>query len=247
MDSKSQQFKEEIRRLQEEIAKLKQFEESEESYRNIFNATGDGIFIHDKTDGTIIDVNDAGCRMYGYTKTEILAKDVSQLCSNKPPYTASEASKWIKRSIKEGPQSFDWLARDKRGREFWVQVDLKFVVIGGNERVIAVVRDIDHRKKSEQKIIESEQRYRTLFELSPSGISLQNAEGIILDVNPAFCRFRGYKREELIGQNISIIVPEAEKASCFNNVKKIISGQDLRHEVIHKNISSMLVYREPKS
>lgn len=208
---------------------------SEELYRNIFNATGDGIFVHDKDTGRIIDVNEAVSRMYGFSRQELLARKVADLSSDETPYTEKEAQKWIRRAIKGGPQSFSWLARKKSGDLFWVQVDLTPAVIGGKERVLAVVRDMDAKKKAEQIVIDSEQRYRTLFQLSPEGIALLDSQGIIIDVNPAFCRLRGYKREALLGQHISIFVPPEDKEECLQNIKEIIAGKELNHEVVDIN------------
>jgi signal transduction histidine kinase len=58
----------------------------------------------------------------------------------------------MRRACSEGPQLFEWRARDSAGRQFWVEVFLKQVHIAGKDRIIASVRDIDARKQAEDKV-----------------------------------------------------------------------------------------------
>ena len=65
------------------------------------------------------------------------------------------------------PQVFEWQARDRAGRVFWVEVDLKPIRLGGQDRVLAVLRDIDRRKRAEEALEKSKTHYQALFEDSP--------------------------------------------------------------------------------
>lgn len=123
--------------------------ESERHYREIFNATNEAIFLHDAATGRIIDVNDAMLRMYGYnSKAEVLAGTINDLSA----YSHREIEARFKRTLEQGPQIFEWLACKQNGEEFWAEISLRGSNIGGNGRVLAVVRNMTERKTAEAEI-----------------------------------------------------------------------------------------------
>jgi PAS domain S-box-containing protein len=124
--------------------------ESEQNYRSIYNAANDTIFIHDIKSGEILDVNERIQDVYGYTPDEAKRLNVGAISSGEAPYTQEHALEWIVKAADGKPQLFEWLAKDKHGRLFWVEVNLKKAVIGGRDRLLAVVRDIDARKRNEE-------------------------------------------------------------------------------------------------
>ena len=122
----------------EDISQRKQSElalqQTERSYREIFNAANDAIFIHDADTGAVLDVNESMLQLYGFSREEALrltAEDGSQGIS---PYSAAEARQWMIKAINEGPQVFEWHSRKKSGELFWVEVALKHADIGGQRR-----------------------------------------------------------------------------------------------------------------
>ncbi len=147
---------------------------SEANYRAIFNAANDAIFVHDIETGRIEDVNLKVSQMYGYDREELLRLRVETLSCGEPPYTQIEAARWIKRAAILGPQLFEWRARHKDGRLFWVEVNLKRAVIRGKDRVLAVVRDITAPKLADDALrrahddleLEVEKRTASLLRLT---------------------------------------------------------------------------------
>ncbi|MCP4632612.1 MAG: PAS domain S-box protein, partial [candidate division Zixibacteria bacterium] len=124
---------------------------SENNYRTIFNSAYDAIFIHDIKTGEIIDVNEKMCNMYGYTIEEARKINVETISSGKYPYNQAKAIEKIRKVAAGYPQAFEWLSRSKDGRLFWVDVSLSKIQIGDTYRIIAVVRDIDEKKKAEKR------------------------------------------------------------------------------------------------
>jgi len=122
------------------------------SYRAIFDAANDAIFIHDLQTGAILDVNHKMTEMYGYTIAEARQLDVDALSAGTPPFTQQDALQWLKKTLDGEPQLFEWLAKDKAGRLFWVEVNIKRATIGGAERLLAIVRDITSRKRVEGEL-----------------------------------------------------------------------------------------------
>lgn len=121
--------------------------ESERNYREIFNSSSDAIFIHD-LNGAIIDVNDSMLQMYNYRKEEIENKTIADFSSNEAPYTIEGTIQRFKKAGLGLNQVFDWYARKKNGELFWVEVVLKKISIGGTDRVLAFVRDVNEKKQT---------------------------------------------------------------------------------------------------
>src|ERR1019366_2483936 len=132
------------------------------SYRAIFDSANDAIFVHDLQTGAILDINHKMTEMYGYTIEEARQLDVEVLSAGTPPYTQQEALQWLKKTLDGEPQLFEWLAKDKAGRLFWVEGNTKRSTIGGAERLLAIVRDISERKKVEDELRRSRGELRAL-------------------------------------------------------------------------------------
>ncbi|MFK5959196.1 MAG: PAS domain S-box protein [Lutibacter sp.] len=149
-------YKASIKKLaikEEEKQKIQSELHSTEDYlQTIFDSTSDVIFIHDGITGEILDVNQQMCNQFGYTKEEVLTKDMQSLSSSETNYTKAEAQKWLQKVKNKGPQTFEWQAKHKDGHVFWVEVSIKFVTILGKPRFIATSRNIDDRKRAKEKI-----------------------------------------------------------------------------------------------
>jgi PAS domain S-box-containing protein len=126
---------------------------NEARFRSIFDAVSDGIFILDAASATFIEVNKPGCLMLGYTAEELVGKDVQALSSEVAPYTRPGIVEWIQKAGATGqPQRFDWQSKSKDGRLFPVQISMRFGSIGGDEVVLAIVRDLTEREVMEAQL-----------------------------------------------------------------------------------------------
>ncbi|HVN76580.1 MAG TPA: PAS domain S-box protein [Thermoanaerobaculaceae bacterium] len=174
---------------------------SEQNYREVFNATSEAIFVHDAATGAILDVNQTMLDLYGYTREEALGLGVAELSAQREPFTQDAAGAYIRKAIGEGPQVFEWLARRKDGSEFWVEVTLRSSLIGGKGRVLAVVRDISERKRAEEALRLSEDRFRTMVQQSYEFLVVLDARGAITYASPRAGRALGYGEDGLVGRN----------------------------------------------
>ena len=170
---------------------------SEANYRTIFNAVDKGIAVVDLETGNFLDVNQKWCQMTGFSPEEARGLNVAVLCLDEPPFTGADALHWIKEASKQGPQLFEYMARTKEGRRHWVEINLGRTIIGGQERLLAVVRDITERKEAEEALRISEENYRTIFNSSNDGIAAIDIEtGKFLDINRRWLKITGYGKEE---------------------------------------------------
>jgi diguanylate cyclase (GGDEF)-like protein/PAS domain S-box-containing protein len=125
----------------------------ENNYWEIFNSTNDAVFVHDAYTGAIVESNKAVEKMYGYSREEIFFLNIRDLSSGEFPYSLEDGIRWIRKASEEGPQSFEWRGKKKSGELFWAEISLTPSHIGGEGRVLAVVRDISGRKEILEKLL----------------------------------------------------------------------------------------------
>ena len=152
------------RRAQVEAAlrESKMIRASEQSRREIFNATNEMIFIHNAGTGAIEDVNAAVLATFGYTREEMEGFTVGDLSGNEHPFTQEEADRLIRQAVAEGIVAFEWRSRKKNGELLWTDNALKPAVVGGRAVILCVSRDITQRKQADEALRESERRLRQM-------------------------------------------------------------------------------------
>jgi PAS domain S-box-containing protein len=139
--------------LTEQKQNRRSLETSEATHRELFNAVHDAIFIHDRDTGAIVDVNRPMLELYGYSLEEARTLTLADLSEGRHPYTEEEGLHLVKKAAAGEPQLFQWRCRRRDGSLFWGDISLKRGLIGGMERILAIVRDIDARKKAEADLL----------------------------------------------------------------------------------------------
>lgn len=172
---------------------------SEASYRAIFDAAEDAIFIHDWDSGAILDVNPKACETYGWSREEMRRLGVAELSAGVPPYSLEDAARWLELARQGRCPPFEWRRRNKDGSLHWDEVRLKPAVLGGQRRVLAFTRDITPQKAALEALRAREQQYRAIFDGSADAMVLWNRELRVVDINAAFTRLSGFTREDVIG------------------------------------------------
>ncbi|HEX6007965.1 MAG TPA: PAS domain S-box protein, partial [Burkholderiales bacterium] len=203
---------------------------SEASYRAIFEASEDAIFVHDWDTGAIVDVNPTACAAYGYTAEEMKRVSIADLSSGVHPYTMEEAAKLHERAKAGGPLRFEWHRRNKDRSLHWDEVVLKKAVIAGKPRVVAFTREITERKLAEQALRASEEHYRAIFNASSEGLVLRDADFRVVDVNPAFLAMTGYSREEALGARHVLTMPVADLERARELQRRALAGETVHIE-----------------
>jgi PAS domain S-box-containing protein len=199
--------------------------ESEANYRSVFNAANDAIFIHDMHSGRILDANFRMCELYGRRVDEVRTLTIGDLSSNEPNYTQEDAIGWLRKAQNGEPQLFEWRAKDKSGRLFWVEVSLKRAFLMKQDVLLAVVRDITERKEALDQLRQSEERFGKAFRANPQPMSLSTVAGdLVLDVNESFLTMSGYTREEVVGHtfdDLNIWENSQARAAFINELDKL--------------------------
>lgn len=167
-----------------------------EQYNAVVETTKDGYWVND-SEANILEVNDAYCRMSGYSRAELKALKISDI---EAAETAEETKKHIENIIKEGGDTFETKHRRKNGEIFNVEISVSYSRIEGG-RFFVFVRDISNRKAAENEWVLASQVFATMTD----GVVITDADQNIIRVNEAFLKITGYEEDELIGENPSFI------------------------------------------
>ncbi len=163
--------------------------------------------------------------MYGYTAEEARGLTVEDLSAGVPPYTQRETLAWIKKAAAGEPQVFEWLARDRQGRLFWVEVNLKRATIGGRNPLLAVVRDITVPKEPQARLEEARERFRVTLASIGDAVICTDPAGKITFVNPVAGQLTGWPAQEALGRplgDIFRIVSELTGRPVENPVARVL-------------------------
>jgi len=172
------------------LAKLR---ESESRFRTLTEAAFEGIFISEN--GRIVDTNEQGLRMFGYSREEMAGREIITL--------ADESSRAMVVAAIQGERNEIYghkLVR-KDGSSFFGEARSKNVTIGDRRLRMTALRDITDRLKTEQALRESEEKFSKAFRTGPDVMSITDYEtNFYLEVNEAHERIFGFKRDEVIGR-----------------------------------------------
>ncbi len=203
-------------------AKLKQLNETlaqrvEEQTRDIHLLAeavahlGEGVVItSDELDWPgpkIIFVNDAMCRITGYTTDELIGQTPRMLQGDT---TELETLNRIKAELSAGRSCLAELTnfrKDGTAYDAELFITPLFDAVGSHTNYVAIHRDISERKKSDRALRESEESLRAVLSTAADAIITIDGGGIIKSANPAAENMFGYLQHELLGQNVSILMP----------------------------------------
>ena len=191
----------------------------------LLDAVDDAVLVHDPREGTILHVNRAACELYGWEPHRMCRLSVADLSHGEPPYSETEARSWVRRATTEGPQRFEWLARHRTGRLFWVEVALRRARVQGADRVVASIRDIGRRKAAEQALRDSEALFQSVFRNAPIGIALSDPGGTFFRVNEALARTLGMEPAELEGRHFLEVTHPDDRKVSRDRLERLLRGE----------------------
>jgi len=214
-----------------DITKMKHAEEalrkSEEKFRNVFDWTNDAIMLHTLTTGRapgrFIEVNLVACRMLGYSRDELLAMGPPDIV---PPELHQQLGDIIRQAQTKETFLFETRFLRKDGTTVPVESSGHLVTYEGKRIWISHIRDITNRKHVEVALMESEQRYRSLFENANEGILFADiGTKKFVHANPAICRMLGYSQDELITLGVADIHPKESLDHVVREFQKLATGE----------------------
>ena len=189
-------------------------QESEHKLRVLFEEAPLGIAMLDSKTGRFLKLNSQYCKITGYSESEILKLTYRDITH---PDDLRDDQENMQRLQKSKPRALQLEKRyiRKDGSIVWVHLTgVPLEAAPGTEpQHITMVEDVTERKQTEDRIVESERKYRELVELANSIILRWDSNGNITFLNEFGQRFFGYSAKEIIGCHvIGTIVPSTESS-----------------------------------
>ncbi|MDD2929229.1 MAG: PAS domain S-box protein [Sideroxydans sp.] len=185
----------------------------------------EGIHVMD-AEGNVLEVNDAFCRMLGYTHEEAMRLNVRDWDDQ---FTSEELVKIFRDMVGESA-TFDTVHRRKDGELIQVEVCATGVEIDGEVYLYAASRDITERKRMQEVML----RHHQVIETALDGYWMTDAEGYLQEANESYARMSGYSVQELVGMHISQLEASERFEDVGARIAKIIANGHDQFETLHK-------------
>ncbi len=176
----------------------------DQRFRILAEAAHEGIFILEN--GFCVEANQSGCMMFGYSYEEIIGRDAASV------FIPEDRERIIEKIKSGNTEKYEATGLRKDGTIFNAEIRGRNFDFEGRKLRVSTVTDITARRIAEQKLIESETKYRLVVENAGDGILIGNSQGNIIDVNNSFLKMTGFKAEELLFRHIrTLFHPEELK------------------------------------
>ena len=226
-----------VRQRTSELAK------SEHRFRTMFESTSDAVMSLDG--GRFVDCNQATLELFRCPSVEMFCSyhpsDLSpptQPCGSDSRKLADEQ---IATALRDGRNLFEWTHRRLDGTQFPTDVLLSALELDGKPSLLATVRDISERKRTEQEV----RKLTSAIEQSPASVVITNLDGNIEYVNPSFKTLTGYTTEEVIGQNPRVLKSGNHEPEFYEQMwKTLASGRQWRGEICNKKKNGELYWED---
>lgn len=204
---------------------------NEEKYRAVVRQVADCIYLADLETKEILEANPALCSLLGYSNEELLGMTLYEfVMHDKDDIRKNVARLKAKKFHFLGERVY----RRKDGSLVDVEVGANLITYGGRDALCVIGRDITARKRAEASIRESEERYRSLVELSPEAIAVHQDEKVVY-LNPAGLRLFGAESmQQVLGLSIWDFVHPDHLDVVRQRVKRLYNGE--RTELIEERL-----------
>jgi PAS domain S-box-containing protein len=211
--------------LMQDITERKQAEEtlrqSEEKYRTILENIEDSYYEVDLT-GNFTFLNDSACRLLGYSKDELMGINNRQYTDEENANKLYQAFNKVYKTG-EPTKGFDWEIIRKDGTKRYIEASVSLMKNKSGQPIgfRGIVRDITERKRAEEALRESEERYRTILENIEDGYYEVDLHGDFTFFNDSLCRMLGYSRDEMLGMGNQKYTDEENRKKLFQAFNEV--------------------------
>lgn len=194
---------------------------SEERYYKLFNTVPVGIGVTDMK-GNTLDANMFTLNMTGYTREDFETTGLGEIYVN-----PEERKKIINILQTKGKvEDFEVKLKKRDGTVFWGLINAEFITIENKKLILSSVRDITERRQTEEKLKETEERFRTLFDNIRDGVLVADIETQqFFTGNKMICKMLGYNSEEIKRLSLADIHPKEDLSYVVEQFKKQVRGE----------------------
>ncbi len=209
--------------------------ESEARNRSILESVLDAVVSIDERGG-IIGWNAQAEAMFGYSAQDVLGLPLDETII--PARYRQAHAHGMNRMLQKGDGSavrrrFEFSALHRDGHEFPVEFAIASTQIGGHPTFSAFIRDITERKRAEEALHASEERFRAAYHNASVGISICDLTGRLQEVNQALCEILGYSQQELLAKDFQSLTHPDDLPGNLDRIRGLLTGT-IAHQVFEK-------------
>ncbi len=202
-----------------------QLKESEDKYRSLIEDSNDAIYLLYNRKFEII--NNKFEQLFGYNLEEVNNPgfDFTKLVAAESKPVIEDRLRRISRGEKLKPR-YEFTAISKSGKKLYVEASVSYIKYKEGIATQGIIRDITERKRTEQKLKESEKHFKSLFNLMVDPVTIVDANGNIHEITDKMEDITGYNKEDFIGTNFfnTKIFTEESKSILIKNLTKRLKG-----------------------
>jgi len=211
---------------------------SQQEFSNLFLSSPEAALYHDEK-GTILNINPRFTELFEYTLEEIKGKNINEGMIFPQNNTVKESEKLTRLALEGKVVAFETIRKKKNNSLISVIISVAPVITEGKQRgVVAFYKDITERKKIEEELRQSEEKFAGIFKNIPEAAFYQDTKGTILDLNPCFTKVFGYTKEDVLGKNI-------DEIGLYPN-DKIKEGKDMTRKTLNEDLTNFETVRQKK-
>ncbi len=219
-----------LRTLQE-IESNRKIWESKDQHRAVIQMASEGFWTLD-LQGRFLQVNEAYCRMSGYSVQELLSMSISDVEAKESP---ADTAAHIKTVMAEGQARFETKHRRKDGTVYDLEVSTQYQA-GREGRFVTFLHDITEKKRSEEALRVSEEKFRKVFFASADSININRLEdGMYVSINHGFTAMTGFTEADVIGKTsleLNIWVDPADRMNVIRQLRE--NGEVKNYEALFR-------------
>jgi PAS domain S-box-containing protein len=194
---------------------------SEERFSNVFNMSPVAITITRAADGRFLDANDALLQMLGYRRDEVVGNSSMAIGFW---YTTEERTAMVERIQHHGSvRDFPMRGRTKDGAMLDLLISVDQLELNGESYLFCFLTNITDRKRAEEALRDSEERFRSIVETTEDWIWSIDVKGCLLYANPAVEDILGYPAEQLLGTSILHHLHEEQRAHVEASLSQVVT------------------------
>ena len=189
-------------------------------YQLLFDSNPLPMWVFERKTLKFLAVNEAASRQYGFSRCEFLAMTIADI---RPEEDIPDLLEATAKPIHGLQEATIWRHRKKNGAIIDVEIVGHDLLFHGIEAELIAARDVTERKKAEETV----QKLASIVEFSEDAILGKSMDGKITSWNRAAEKMYGYTRGEVVGRDLSFLVPPGRQAEIQAIMERVLSGQPI--------------------
>ena len=210
-----------------------ELEEKKQFLQSIYDGVEQAIFLVDVEENErfrYVSYNPAAEKLSGFSTSEIQGKTPDEFMS-------PEAANWVIKKFRTCAMAKESITFEEylpfRGEDSWFLTTLTPLKDsqGNIKQIIGTATNINERKQTEQKLQESEERFRSAFDDAAIGMALVSLEGNFFKVNQSLCELTGYQQQELLSLTVEKLTHPEDFKIDLNCAKQLVAGEIRTYQI----------------